>query len=161
MQIEVNKSVQSSALIQLSRHLNKLVQCQHSDKVLRHILVCSSPPLVLSKLSDKQTNVTLLELLKLNWMWEAGTSVAALTDGAGVNLQQAARVWDDNEELSVGCGHLLTYISTSWNNTSNSTHNLLFYLGTFENLAQKLKCLLHKLKDTAITFPHVSSFIYY
>lgn len=49
-----------------------------------------------------------LELLKLNWKWEAVSSVAILSDGAGVNLQQAACVQDDNEELSVGWGHLLT-----------------------------------------------------
>lgn len=41
-------------------------------------------------------------------MWEAAISVVILSDGADVNLQQAACVRDDNEELSVGCGQLLT-----------------------------------------------------
>jgi len=48
------------------------------------------------------------ELLKLNWMCEAATSAVTLSDRGGVNLQQATCVQDDNEELSVGCGHLLT-----------------------------------------------------
>ena len=47
-------------------------------------------------------------MLVVLWMWEAATSVVTISDGASVNLQQAACVRDDNEELSVGCGHLLT-----------------------------------------------------
>lgn len=41
-------------------------------------------------------------------MWEAATSAVALSEGAIVSLQQAAGVWEGEEELSVGCGHLST-----------------------------------------------------
>lgn len=46
--------------------------------------------------------------LKVNCLWEAATSAVILSGGAIVSLQQAASVWDGDEELSVGCGHLLT-----------------------------------------------------
>lgn len=90
-----------------------------------------------------------------------GSSYVCCYTFRGCYCQSAAgSMWGGDETLSVGCGHLLTQTSNSWNNISNSTHIPLLYLGTFEYLSQKL-CLLHKLEDTAITFPHVTDFINY
>lgn len=58
----------------------------------------------MTKISDKQK----MTLLKVNCMWEGATSAVIFSEGAIVSLQQAASEWDDDEELSVGCGHLLT-----------------------------------------------------
>lgn len=102
----------------------------HSDKFLRHILICSSSLLAVTKISNKQTNDTA------------------------------------KGKLHVGSSYLCSYTfrgcdcQISWSSTSNSTNITLLYLGTFEYLAQKL-CLLHKLEDTAITFPHFTNFINY
>lgn len=65
---------------------NKLVKNidYHSDKVLRHILLCSSSPLVVAKISDKQTNDTTKGKLPV------GSSYLCSYTFRGCNCQSAA-----------------------------------------------------------------------
>lgn len=41
-------------------------------------------------------------------MWEVASSAVILSEGAIDSLQQAADMWDRDEELSVGCGPFLS-----------------------------------------------------